>query len=295
LLPKKLPRTIEDAIKVTLQLGFRYLWIDRYCISQNNFSEKHLQIQSMASVYGTSEVTIIAAAGSGPDYGLPGRGKQHRRPQPKLQLGKHTLVSAMWCARQVVPQTTWSARAWTYQEAVLSRRKLIFTDEQVYFQCFNSAFCESLAPESNDMIPMFQPAIEPPVGQVSEIQALRSFIEAYSSKTLSYESNILNAIMGIFRTFESGKNPIFTFCGVPILLPMSITGKPIERSLEAGFVTALYWKPDVSCRTKIIPRPGFPSWSWTGWHQKVDTLLWSRYEDLGGDFGITVKTKTDKG
>lgn len=32
LLPLHLPATIEDAIQVVLKLGFRYLWIDRYCI-----------------------------------------------------------------------------------------------------------------------------------------------------------------------------------------------------------------------------------------------------------------------
>jgi hypothetical protein len=32
LLPTALPDTIEDAIAVVIQLDFRYLWVDRYCI-----------------------------------------------------------------------------------------------------------------------------------------------------------------------------------------------------------------------------------------------------------------------
>ena len=36
-LPPQLPRTIEDTILVTQRLGFRYLWVDRYCIPQHDW------------------------------------------------------------------------------------------------------------------------------------------------------------------------------------------------------------------------------------------------------------------
>jgi hypothetical protein len=35
-----LPRTIRDAIVVTMQLGFRYLWVDRYCIPPDKKQEQ---------------------------------------------------------------------------------------------------------------------------------------------------------------------------------------------------------------------------------------------------------------
>lgn len=34
-----LPNTIEDALKSTLALHFRYLWVDRYCIDQKRPNE----------------------------------------------------------------------------------------------------------------------------------------------------------------------------------------------------------------------------------------------------------------
>lgn len=73
-LPEGLPCTIEDAITVTRKLGFRYLWIDRYCINQQCEEEKAEQVQKMDLIYQNSEVTIIAAAGQDPLYGLPGVG-----------------------------------------------------------------------------------------------------------------------------------------------------------------------------------------------------------------------------
>lgn len=65
-LPDDLPDTIEDAITVTRKLGFQYLWIDRYCINQQNEKEASAQIRQMdlvILVYKNAEITMIAAAG----------------------------------------------------------------------------------------------------------------------------------------------------------------------------------------------------------------------------------------
>ncbi|KFZ23426.1 hypothetical protein V502_02116 [Pseudogymnoascus sp. VKM F-4520 (FW-2644)] len=71
-LPEKLPRTIKDAITVTLKLGFRYLWVDRYCIGRRP-GELQAQILKMDLIYQNAQITIIACAGENPDYGLPGK------------------------------------------------------------------------------------------------------------------------------------------------------------------------------------------------------------------------------
>jgi len=73
-MPRQLPNTIEDAISVTQQLGFRYLWIDRYCINQQDKTHATQQIEQMGSIYRNSEITIIAACGKDPSHGLPGIG-----------------------------------------------------------------------------------------------------------------------------------------------------------------------------------------------------------------------------
>ncbi|KAH6983776.1 hypothetical protein EDB80DRAFT_591835 [Ilyonectria destructans] len=43
-LPTKTPNVIDDAIKATKGVGFTYLWIDRYCIPQEDKSSKNIQI-----------------------------------------------------------------------------------------------------------------------------------------------------------------------------------------------------------------------------------------------------------
>lgn len=52
-LPSPLPRVIEDGLTVALKLGggFHYIWVDRYCIDQENEEEKHTQISNMDMIY----------------------------------------------------------------------------------------------------------------------------------------------------------------------------------------------------------------------------------------------------
>lgn len=63
-LPEPLPRTIQDAMDVTRELGFRYIWIDSLCIVQDDPEDVAMQIKMMGEIYSSSSLTI--AAGSGP-------------------------------------------------------------------------------------------------------------------------------------------------------------------------------------------------------------------------------------
>jgi hypothetical protein len=134
-LPQSLPTVITDAVKVTKDLGFRYLWIDKFCIDQDDPGTKHDQIKQMGLVYENAELTIIAAAGLDENYGLPGVGDTLRKAQLSVEIGKFRILSSMQHPHRAIHSSTWSTRGWTFQEAMLSRRRLVFTEEQVYFEC----------------------------------------------------------------------------------------------------------------------------------------------------------------
>ncbi|KAH7356240.1 heterokaryon incompatibility protein-domain-containing protein, partial [Pyrenochaeta sp. MPI-SDFR-AT-0127] len=133
-LPDVVPKTVEDAMFVAVNLEIPYLWVDRYCIDQANPLEKHNLIQNMDRVYQNADITIIAAVGDNPHYGLPGVRGTSRQRQLSLTVGEHTFVTAEEVAGQV-KKSTWMSRGWTFQEMLLSRRRLIFTESQMYFQC----------------------------------------------------------------------------------------------------------------------------------------------------------------
>ncbi|KAJ3472596.1 hypothetical protein NLG97_g10860 [Lecanicillium saksenae] len=131
------PPVVKDAIQVTRDLGIRYLWVDRYCIDQKNADEVRQMIARMGSIYDEAELTIVAAAGSGSSHGLPGVGHTLRRPQPKLKIEETggVLVSGLVSPKASVRDSAWSTRGWTCQEGYLSRKRLIFTDDQLYWEC----------------------------------------------------------------------------------------------------------------------------------------------------------------
>ncbi|KAH6679219.1 hypothetical protein B0J14DRAFT_580297 [Halenospora varia] len=89
----------------------------------------------MGKIYKGSALTIIAAAGEDPNYGIPEVGNRHRIAQQRAKIGGHILVNTLDNAYIQILESKWAKRGWTYQEAILSRRRLIFTGQQVYFEC----------------------------------------------------------------------------------------------------------------------------------------------------------------
>lgn len=130
-----LPLTIEDAMSVTKGLGLRYLWVDQYCIDQNNVEEKQAQIQNMDRIYQCAEVAIMATAGEDCHYGLPGVSKRARQVLDPfilddiLTFGMCPPAGAHW------QNGAWHERGWTFQETHLPRRRLVFSDTLVHFEC----------------------------------------------------------------------------------------------------------------------------------------------------------------
>lgn len=60
----QLPKTLQDAMTVTLTLGLRYIWIDSLCILQDNSEDLSREIARMADIFQGAFVTISAACSS---------------------------------------------------------------------------------------------------------------------------------------------------------------------------------------------------------------------------------------
>ncbi|KAF2802711.1 HET-domain-containing protein, partial [Mytilinidion resinicola] len=134
-LPEDLPKTIRDAITVCNGVHTPYLWVDSLCIDQGNSKEITDQINQMSSIYKGARFTIVAATGKDSNAGLPGVNDSKRSTQPVANVGKLQLISTMRPPIYAIPESIWASRGWTLQEAVLSHRRLVFTDDQLYFEC----------------------------------------------------------------------------------------------------------------------------------------------------------------
>jgi Heterokaryon incompatibility protein (HET) len=285
-LAETLPQVIEDAIKATLSLGFRYLWVDRYCIRRESSSEMHHQIRNMDSIYRNAQATLIAIAGKDADFGLPGMGRTPRTQQQSVRVGRNTLVSSM-SPVTMIETSTWITRGWTYQEGVLSKRRLFFTEQQVYFECKSTSFYESIwippiASDSTaegrwraDSAARKEPLPRPVCRGL--FQSPWEHIRVYSRRKLTYEWDTLNAILGILRaletadpgtlraweTVDNNSRPSFHFQGIPVLQGGIRHG---DSNVSEAFARELCWK-----LSEPAPRrAGFPSWSWTGWASGVE-------------------------
>ncbi|KAF2036390.1 heterokaryon incompatibility, partial [Setomelanomma holmii] len=135
-LPQSLPRTVTDAIVVTKALIYRYLWVDELCINQGDTLHRDSQIKKMDQIYRGADLTIVAAAGDHKHHGLPGVGSPWRTSKLFMLPGKGAVLSiGPDPMGRIWRSSTWWKRAWTFQEGYLSRRLLVFTDNQMLVLC----------------------------------------------------------------------------------------------------------------------------------------------------------------
>jgi hypothetical protein len=148
----------------------RYLWIDRYCIWESE--DKHLQIQNMDQIYRNALCTIVAVDGDSSESGLCGISSL-RSVQQRLQIGVGIFVTTLPNLSQQLSKSVWAIRGWTYQEAVLSRRCLFFTKDQVYFACRTMLRCEAVSQSLVDHLWLTRESLGPSLMKVEEQLSLR--------------------------------------------------------------------------------------------------------------------------
>ncbi|KNB04560.1 hypothetical protein FOXG_19327 [Fusarium oxysporum f. sp. lycopersici 4287] len=275
---ESIPKVIKDAISVTKELNFEYLWVDRYCIPQDA-QEKHEQIRRMDRVYAGAYLTIIAAAGDGPSFGLPGVLGTPRIPQKLTQTGSLCLVTTLKDSHHLIKDSVWATRGWTYQEGLLSKKRLVFTDHQVYFECCGMHCCEAISKpleilhtkNKNKFRHSISPGYFPFRVTGLHPKDVIPCIEEYSTRRLTYDSDTLNAMLGTLETFRKScvPWPFSHHWGVPIL-PVP-PGRPSVEGLFFGFS----WYHLQPARRRVQ----FPSYSWAGWEGEMKYLSYARYMD----------------
>lgn len=134
----EMPRTISDAIELTRTLRFRYLWVDRFCIVQDDEEAREV-FDSMASIYAYSTFTMVAATGVNDDCGLPGVSPR-KLIQPILNFDGTKM--AMNINEELERDDVWHSRAWTFQERLLSKRCLVFHGDTFLWECGQSVWSE---------------------------------------------------------------------------------------------------------------------------------------------------------
>ncbi|KAI1178310.1 HET-domain-containing protein [Nemania sp. FL0916] len=308
-LPDELPQTIADAIAVTAMIGYRYIWIDMYCIDQTDLNDKHRQISHMDIVYAAADVTIIVAAGEDCHSGIPRVGKAPDKAQESVNLDGVTLYSFGPSVGTEVRESKWWARAWTFQEGLLSHRRIVFTNSQVFFECnttttaeaicglelvrtrsqlklyesiFDSGIFQSLMNGDKHFKGFFdgdtKELIYSPPDANSTINRFQTLARIYTEKSLSFESDALNAFNAISMSFATGnlESAVADSGARSIVLNLSgVPFSPEPEHLQLSLTNGLLWSHVHAERREFLP-----TWTWAGykgivdWEVFVETPYW---------------------
>lgn len=278
-LPEWLPRTIEDAISLTHALGYRYLWVDALCIIQDDPDHiKKRYLDKMDAVYNCSALTIAAASGRHADCGISGisvprKTQQYSEVVNGLQLA---TMSPSFSELEGSQSLVWNTRGWTFQEKILAKRILLFTDFQVYYRCSEAIWTEEIIMETGKLSksvearaakyrwaadrPHYAPngksllvkMVVPQLNIDDEWNYLGMFpdyasaVREYTQRTLTKPDDTLIAINGVFRTLQPDSGDFYF--GLP----------------SAYFLQSLLWYPEPGSRIQRANQE-LPSWSWASW------------------------------
>jgi Heterokaryon incompatibility protein (HET) len=285
---KDMPLLIEDAIKVVKHLGFSYLWVDQICINQSDDVERQSQIENMDMIYENAVVTIISLFGDSAEAGLPGVSEVRRitLPASNTASGKHVESSHPTLA-DYLERSTWATRCWTYQEAVLSRRRLFFTETQVYFSCqqlvrseANEETVDTDAPKYASYIPLLIPKLLSRVPRIaignrtsgfSLVEFYAFLSEYHGCRSLTRQSDTLTAFLGVLARCS-----FYSLWGIPILSAQPTPDMMQQEQTSAKTLAlGLNWRISPSKLTvdQLKRRPGFPTWSWTSVANQITYLI----------------------
>ena len=283
-----IPRTIRDALKLVSLLGERYLWVDSFCVIQDEVDTKELQLSSMASIYANAYFTIAAAEGKDADHGISGisGSAEARKTDDGMfrlsdgnQMIAHETGSIAFAPARA---TTWSTRGWTFQEGLFSRRILLFNGS-VSWHCRSSVWEEDIHYPTEDQADPFEPrALHAPLElayrqpQWPSLDEWDSLVWRYNIRKLTFDRDVINAFSGIAAIFQRQFNGGLLW-GIPEML----------------FDHCIIWRPLGALRRRLdndssrVSR--LPSWSWAGWEGLVTLegfrpwIECSLHDDYGHD------------
>lgn len=266
-----LPQTIKDAVSVCRELGIAYLWVDSFCIVQDDEVDKAKEIPQMALIYRHALLTIAASRAHTVEDGY----LHHVSPLCYGRFAPTSLRFRDRCGRESKmlvltethhklvfhrPKEPIDARAWALQEQLLSPRLLSYTSHGLRWSC------RCLIQHVNghpDQVSLPRSV----VGRIGEIvpcipglemKPWDSVVRLYSPRQATLHSDKLVALSAVARTY-SEENPGYGAYLAGIW----------ERSLPLGL---MWWV----LTEDIRPRPleyRAPSWSWASVDGAVQGIL----------------------
>ncbi|KAF2705715.1 HET-domain-containing protein, partial [Pleomassaria siparia CBS 279.74] len=259
--PLQMPATIEDAMQMCLNLGKRYLWVDRLCIMQDNIEDRESQIKGMATIFSRAAFTIVAAYGNGMDTSLPG--VQARAFSTDCDdLGDLHIRTCLPTFDDTVRESVWATRGWTYQEALLSPKKLYISSAQAFWVCQSGMIPEDLIPDDSiERITCNELIAHKPYTEVLKIDSWNSDpFTPYTYHSRKYNQRVLTNASDIYDAFGGIMSALY-----PPVDPLDQTSTSLYNLPLHDFDAALLWSTGIDTQGARASDENtyIPSWSWS--------------------------------
>ncbi|KAF5570893.1 TOL [Fusarium phyllophilum] len=269
---EELEQSVQDAIRVTRELGYSYLWVDRLCIIQNCADDKRREISRMATTYENAAITLAAGTATRACEGFLGRVPNKSPtylPEHKFDIrmedGRTGTVYLSGSPYQ--PHHPLDKRGWTLQEYMLSSRMLIFSDYQLLWQCQET---ELQSVTGNKMGIEYQQHLESLPWASFDDEGEPSYGTHDSEKLYLWKTIIVQYTQ---RQLKDPEDRLPAVTGITTELQKVWRDSHIYGHWERWFIQLLAWhKPD-NGRVKERHLKRAPSWSWVS----VDGRI--RFED----------------
>jgi hypothetical protein len=218
---QRLPRTIQDAVIVSYVLGIHFLWVDAFCIIQDDKDDIQEEISNMPNIYGQAFITIVVSCAEGVQEGfLQDRilteytDNIFRVPFrcDDGQIGSVSLVEP----HRLYEQEPLDARGWAMQERLLARRVLEFGSRQTRWMCKNdcNGSCDGWtpyverSPQRHNHLPK---TIMLSGGRVSKSRSnldrlysdWKTLLTCFTFRQLTIESDRILAIAGLAEKYSA--------------------------------------------------------------------------------------------
>jgi hypothetical protein len=273
---EELPKTFQDAIYVTQQLGFKYLWIVALCIVHDRHEDLQREISHMGDIYRGASLTLFAEVGDSAEHGLSTQ-RDPRSLKPSLLHLKATFeghtTEACTFAEYYPGYTTENSalyrRGWVFQEQVLSLRPLKFGRKQIRWECQGFGARESqTCAEDQPILSLIMSQHLPYVSMLRSLlhdsksnQAMRrsgwglfdcwdAIVADYCERSLPYQSDNLPTLAGVAKT-------------VAIRYQLTYINGLWKEDLCDGLLWACVNKVDAAEHPlEAALGSTFPSWTW---------------------------------
>ncbi|KAI8667661.1 HET domain-containing protein [Fusarium keratoplasticum] len=265
--PSELPKTIQDAIRVTREIGLRYLWVDALCIQQDSDQDKAAEISRMERYYGSATVTICAAAASTAEQGFLFRRKNHPFDAGpfRIRLRNRNGIDEGYIyllKEGDGPPDPTTTRGWTMQESFLSRRILIYSERQLYWTCTTSmcgcggsfmSMAERVSGNYMSLVKYIQP-----IGDLIYLPTANQWQDLlmnYTTRHIGVPGDKLLAISALVAH-------LWNISKDRREKPAYIAGLFVNLAESASFLEQLRWNAVDPAKSRRASVYRAPSWSW---------------------------------